>query len=108
MSNDLLKAILSMDAYNRSYNQGIELTGTTFGGVTIIKDSEDLGFKLDSNGNQVLDAEGNPIRKDADIGFYAIAYEYQGEVIISYRGTDVAAGRHASTTSTIPQAMPQS
>ncbi len=75
MSNDLFKAILAMDAYNRSYNQGIEgIDGDFLGSAEIISDSAIFGDVPNTNPG---------IRKDANIGFYAIAYEYQGEVIIS-------------------------
>ncbi len=95
MDADLFNAILSMDSYNRNYNQGIDLR------------------LRDANGNLVLDAQGNPIepatigaatiltdsanlgfiagttqRADESDGFYAIAYQYGSTVTIAYRGTD--------------------
>lgn len=88
MNSNLFKAILSMDSYNRSYGAGIELDGNQIGDAVIVFDSEDLGFKLDSSGAPILDEEDNPIRKDVSAGFYAIAYSYAGETVISYRGTD--------------------
>lgn len=81
MDNKLLKAILAMDSYNRSYNEGIlNVPGNNqLGNVTIISDSEDLGF-----------LQGTKIRKDIPIGFYAIAYKDNttNKVTIAYRGTD--------------------
>lgn len=72
MGYNIFNAILSMDAYNRGYEGGIQLSdtaGTKIGNVTI----------LDSKGD--LDAEG--------IGFYAVAYDVGGAgTIIAYRGTD--------------------
>ena len=69
MDRDLLLAILAMDAYNRGYGAGI-------------KDLLEEG-RL---GNARLLAA--PTREGwEDAGFYAIAYEYNGEKIISYRGT---------------------
>lgn len=42
MNIELFKAILAMDAYNRSYGEGIKLTGTQIGSATIINDSGSL------------------------------------------------------------------
>lgn len=93
MDDILLNAVLAMDAYNRGYNSGIDLR------------------PRDENGNLIEDAQGNPIESDVigtQIGgaeiiqnssvlgpgvdqasnFYAVAYERNGETIISYRGTD--------------------
>jgi len=88
ISSTLMKAILAMDSYNRSYNQGIQFSGEAIGTATIILDSSNLGYVLDENGQPVLDGNNQPIRLDQSIGFYAIAYEYNGEVVVSYRGTD--------------------
>jgi Ca2+-binding RTX toxin-like protein len=71
-----MKAILSMDSYNRGYNQSIQLAGTSIGNATIIKDSESLGTNASNQ------------RLDESVGFYAIAYNYNGSKVISYRGTD--------------------
>ena len=72
MDNDVFRAILALDSYNRGYHPGIEglssAVGTNIGMATIIGD----------DGQQAAQ----------DIGFYAIAYEWNGETIISYRGTD--------------------
>ena len=70
---DLFYAILSMDAYNRGYNSGIDLKGSTLGNALISLDAEDEGF-LDAGAAQ-------------SAGFYAVAYQWNGETIISYRGT---------------------
>ena len=61
-----------MDSYNRGYNAGINLTGTQIGNGTIVIDSSNVSLNLN----------------DQAIGFYAIAYSYNGETVISYRGTD--------------------
>lgn len=71
MNYQLFNAILAMDSYNRGYGAGILLPstiGTQIGDVTI------------SATRGQSDAEG--------IGFYAIAYNYSGGTIISFRGTD--------------------
>ena len=79
MNNVLMKAILAMDSYNRGYDQGVEITGSQIGRATITSDSIDLGTQ---------EINGQTVRNDANISFYAIAYDYNGEKVISYRGTD--------------------
>ena len=77
---DLMKAILSMDAYNRGYNPGIVLSGTKIGSALINTDSFSFGTKI---------VNGQTVRKDQAEGFYALAYKLSnGETVISYRGTD--------------------
>ena len=75
MSTDLFKAILSMDAYNRGYGEGISNLGgegSKIGNATILRQS---------------DVASNTAGVSA--GFYAIAYQdTDGAVTISYRGTD--------------------
>lgn len=70
MDTVLLRAVLSMDAYNRGYNAGvIGFDATAIG---------DVAFFDDMGG---ADAQA--------IGFYAAAYQLaDGSKIISYRGTD--------------------
>jgi Ca2+-binding RTX toxin-like protein len=87
MNRILLDAILSMDAYNRGYEPGIKFgdlpgdesvtIGETLGGATIISDSRIL-------------LDNSLVREDQPNSFYAVAYKYGGETIISYRGTDSA------------------
>ena len=69
ISSELMYAILAMDAYNRGYNPAIVLGGTNIGTATI--------------GSDELLPEGSEAA-----GFYAVAYAWNGETIISYRGTD--------------------
>lgn len=72
MNRDLLLALLSMDAYNRGARAAIKAT------------------KLPANGSlgraNIINIE-TPAGS-AEASFYAIAYELDGEKIISYRGTD--------------------
>ncbi len=78
MDDNLLKAILSMDSYNRGYLPGIKLLGTALGELTLTADSSNLGF-----------VDGTETRKDQAIGFYAQVYtDGNGQKIISFRGTD--------------------
>ena len=76
ISNELMYAILSMDSYNRGYNAGI----ANLGG---------LGSKI-GTASLVTDSEAVPSTKDIAqaAGFYASAYSYKEETVISYRGTD--------------------
>ena len=77
MNRSLFLAILAMDSYNRGYSQGIRLLTASgaIGSATITSDSLILGGDPDD-------------RYDARAGFYAIAYSWNGERVISYRGTD--------------------
>ncbi len=84
MNRDLLLAILAMDAYNRGYGAGIKLDSGTLGKANLI-DPISLG----------IDDEKYKVWQDA--GFYAIAYEYNGETIISYRGTNFKVNWSPST-----------
>ena len=81
--DDLMDAILSLDVYDRTQNQGVfgldDGQGTQIGDVKILKVSPSI---------ENVDADGNPTES-----FYAIAYQYVsgpdvGKVVISYRGTD--------------------
>jgi hypothetical protein len=64
-SPELMYAHLVMDAYNRGYNPGITLSGTAVGNAAI----RDITV---------------PLQEWQDAGFYAVAYEWNGETIISY------------------------
>lgn len=71
VSNTLMQAILAMDAYNQGYNTGLDHGQTEIGNAEVI---------LQSDINEGSDAR--------DAGFYAVAYNYAGGTVISYRGTD--------------------
>lgn len=80
-SSELMYAILAMNSYNRSYNAGIEGLGglgSQIGTATITTDSETTAATKD-------EAQA--------AGFYAVAYEWDGETIISYRGRVVTRGQ---------------
>jgi hypothetical protein len=68
ISNNVFLSILAMDAYNRSYNVGIDLTGTQIGTAS-------LGT-----------AKGDAAAQE--ISFYAQSYTWGGQTVIAYRGTD--------------------
>jgi hypothetical protein len=86
MNNVLLKAILSMDAYNRGYDAGIK-----FGNFP------EKNSSIDSPGTQIGLLTVYDSKKDVDarnISFYGISYQLKDatgkviDTIISYRGTD--------------------
>ncbi|MCP4081490.1 MAG: hypothetical protein GY743_14685, partial [Planctomycetaceae bacterium] len=74
-SNELMYAILAMDAYNREYSPGIKIGDAPIGTATLLN-REDFG--IDDNAYQAWQ----------DVDFYAAAYSYNGQTVISYRGTD--------------------
>lgn len=69
------KAILAMDAYNRGYGAGIKLP---------VKDEAGNYIQI---GSATISLDRNDSIAQS-IGFYAIAYNYSGGTIISFRGTD--------------------
>ena len=75
MEKSLFHAILALDAYNRGYDADINglasTKNTLIGDARIISTSTVFGEDVDSSES-----------------FYAIAYEYNGQKVISYRGTD--------------------
>ncbi len=81
MNDNVMRAILAMDSYNRSYGQGINgiSDSSMVGNASVIKDSSI--FEIDDQ------------RIDVTVGFYAIAYEWTDSTalkntVISYRGTN--------------------
>jgi len=85
ISQNLMLALLSMDAYNRGYGAGIaDGEGPTDANGN---DADGLG----EAGKQI----GTATVRDFDLpegseaaGFYAVAYEWNNKTVISYRGTD--------------------
>lgn len=75
MNRDLFLAILALDSYNRGYGQ--RLAG--------LSDNGKLGRAEILYGSEVLLTDELD-RKDIPADFYAVAYEWNGETIISYRG----------------------
>ena len=80
ISPELFMAILSMDSYNRGYNRGYnpgisDLNSANIGNATAI-DQTAVGI-------------GEPEYQEwQSAGIYAVAYDWNGQTIISYRGTD--------------------
>lgn len=84
LSSNFMKAILSLDSYNRGYeprvvfNQGGDENASNTGtklGAAVIFDS------------YAVEAQS----------FYGIAYLYNGEAVISYRGTDALINKNFFT-----------
>jgi hypothetical protein len=73
ISRDLFLSILALDFYNRGYGAGKTIIG-----------NDALGTKLGTA--EIIKRSGSA--DPADKGFYGIAYSWNGEKIISYRGTD--------------------
>ena len=75
MNQSVFRAILAMDSYNRGFGAGVsglsQAAGTQIGIATVIRNSED------------------PDGAAQAAGFYAYAYSWNGETIISYRGTNL-------------------
>ena len=71
ISDDLFLAILAMDSYNRGYNAGLVVQGTQIGDAQLNQNSEIFGPGV-----------------DAAASFFAQAYSWEGQTVISYRGTD--------------------
>src|SRR5882724_5832012 len=70
---DLFLAILALDAYNRGYSPGMQLPSSSqIGDATIVADTNDDTSRAAS--------------------FYAVAYNWEGQTIISYRGTRFPGG----------------
>jgi hypothetical protein len=86
VNRDLFLAILALDSYNRGYGRRIKA-----GSDAPTNTTGDIGIQL---GNATIGADSavllddNRNRTDIPSDFYAIAYDYNGETIISYRGTD--------------------
>jgi hypothetical protein len=72
ISRDLFLSLLALDSYNRGYGAGININ------------SGNAPIKLGTA--NFLDQSGTSA--PADKGFYGIAYSWNGEKVISYRGTD--------------------
>lgn len=79
VSNELYYAVLAMDAYNRINRdddpQALAVPGTAVGFATL----------------RAADVRNQPDGYQ-NVGFFATAYDLNGEVVISYRGTDFQGG----------------
>jgi hypothetical protein len=104
MDSKLFNAILSMDSYNRGYGAAVDLRPRDADGNLILDiggnpvESDRAGIKI---GNATISLNSTTVLGDGvdqAVSFYAIAYEipndatWNGQTIISYRGTDFPLG----------------
>jgi len=76
---DLFLAILALDAYNRGYNPGMYIPTPDPNNPDCI---------------QIGNATVVQQKADNSIGFYAVAYNWDGQTVISYRGTTFEVGHN--------------
>lgn len=82
MDKDLFLAILALDSYNRGYGRRLIV-----GDGAPVDPLGDIGQMLGlATITSQSDTQSGTPGLEAD--FYAVAYEWNGETIISYRGTD--------------------
>lgn len=82
MDREVFLSLLALDSYNRGYGQNLILAdGDAASGVS------EIGRKI---GGATVSAQSDvdPDTAGVNEGFYAIAYDWRGETIISYRGTN--------------------
>lgn len=79
MNREVLLSLLALDAYNRGYGQNVLLNPSD----STVSQNE-AGRQL---GNATILNVDLP-QGSQEVGFYAISYEWNGETIISYRGTN--------------------
>ncbi|GAB5512217.1 MAG: hypothetical protein Rhims3KO_36180 [Hyphomicrobiales bacterium] len=85
MNKTLMNAIFAMDAYNRGYDAGVKF-GSLPGNNSIDFAGTEIGNAEVITNSGVFIENGN--RLDDDIGFYALAYDYNGGQTVSFRGTN--------------------
>lgn len=82
MNRDVFLSLLALDAYNRGYGQGVFLNPSD----SLNGQEERNRFIGTARVTNQSDVEVETPGVDA--GFYAIAYDWNGETVISYRGTN--------------------
>lgn len=75
MNREVFLSLLALDSYNREYGANVEIAGSSLGSARIL-DRE--AFGIDDNVYAAWQAAG----------FYGVAYEWNGQTVISYRGTN--------------------
>ena len=76
MNRKVFLSILAMDSYQRGYSPGINgILGNSIGSATIVP-RESVGISDEKYSAWQID------------GFYASAYRWGAETVLSYRGTD--------------------
>lgn len=77
MNPDVFLSLLALDAYNRGYGRNVFANGNAI-------DGSEGGLQI---GNATILNVDLPSGSEA-AGFYAIAYDWNAETVISYRGTN--------------------
>ncbi len=81
MNRDVFLSLLALDAYNRGYGQNVLLnTGDSTSG-------QNEADRMIGHARILRDAN-DPEGIAQAAGFYAIAYDWNGETVISFRGTN--------------------
>ncbi|MFA6220630.1 MAG: hypothetical protein WC692_12785 [Erythrobacter sp.] len=81
MNRDVFLSLLALDAYNRGYGQGVFLNPSDTANGQVER-NRFIGTARVTNQSDV--EAGRP---GVIAGFYGIAYEWNNETVISYRGT---------------------
>lgn len=76
MNQDVFRAILAMDSYNRGYNAALNVSGSALGCAQLLS-HETYGINAPAYANW------------QSKGFFAAVYDWDDEIVISFRGTDV-------------------
>ncbi|WP_298309265.1 tandem-95 repeat protein, partial [uncultured Erythrobacter sp.] len=86
MKREVFLSLLALDSYNRGYGQNVELDARVR--------PANLGNINSRIGDALVASQSNitagSVAREA--GFYAIAYDWNGETVISYRGTNFDTG----------------
>ncbi|GAB7550952.1 hypothetical protein NRB_04480 [Novosphingobium sp. 11B] len=77
IDQNVFLSILAMDSYNRGPAQNLDVPGSSLGNATFSFNNDSIALL----GNSSLST-----------GFYAAAYTWNGQIVISYRGTDTQLG----------------
>lgn len=81
MNRDVFLSLLALDAYNRGY-------GANVGGLP---ESGEIGDASITTRQEIFGDDAAAILRNWQAaGFYAIAYDWNGERVISFRGTNFA------------------
>ncbi|MCL4673892.1 MAG: hypothetical protein KJZ64_13395 [Sphingomonadaceae bacterium] len=84
MNRDVFLSLLALDAYNRGY-------GANVGGLP---ESGEIGDASITTRQEIFGDDAAAILQNWQAaGFYAIAYDWNGERVISFRGTNFGADR---------------
>ncbi|MBN9317077.1 MAG: cadherin domain-containing protein [Devosia sp.] len=86
LHSDSLYAALALDSYSRGYGAKLHAVGDS-NALLLATPNKDLGLAQVIFDSAALGFDGSDFR-DEQVGFHAVAYKVDGEVVISYRGSD--------------------